>query len=177
MVKQPSQSGFTFIEILVVIIVVGLLAALMVGNMGGSTQQRELENTARELFLLMQTASDQAVLNNAELGLILEEDGYRFVQFDDEQGAWVRERERLFAPRQWVEWLQLRPDIEDNLPRLTSAEDALKPDIVFYSSGETTAFELAMTIGNQPEPRHRLRSDGVSGIVWLQPGQEEDDLR
>ncbi|HAS77079.1 MAG TPA: type II secretion system protein GspH, partial [Marinobacter adhaerens] len=76
---RSRQTGFTLIEILVVLVVVGLLASLAVFTMGGSSQQRELENEVRELYLLMQTASEQAVLNNLELGLKLEEDGYQFV--------------------------------------------------------------------------------------------------
>src|SRR5690554_7758639 len=72
-----NDSGFTLIEILVVLVLVGLLAALAVFTMGGNSQQRELQNEVRELYLLMQTASEQAVLNNLEHGLLFEENGYQ----------------------------------------------------------------------------------------------------
>ncbi|MEP3563754.1 MAG: prepilin-type N-terminal cleavage/methylation domain-containing protein, partial [Marinobacter sp.] len=65
--RRTAHSGFTLIEILVVLIIVGLLASLAVFSMGGNSQQRELESHVRELYLLMQTASEQAVLNNLEL--------------------------------------------------------------------------------------------------------------
>ena len=58
--RRADQNGFTLIEILVVLIIVGLLAALAVFNMAGSSQQRELESQVRDLYLLMQTASEQA---------------------------------------------------------------------------------------------------------------------
>jgi general secretion pathway protein H len=61
--SRTRQSGFTLIEILVVLVVVGLLAALAVMSMGGSSRDREMENEVRELYLLMQTASEQAILN------------------------------------------------------------------------------------------------------------------
>ena len=64
--SRTRQSGFTLIEILVVLVVVGLLAALAVMSMGGSSRDREMENEVRELYLLMQTASEQAILNNTE---------------------------------------------------------------------------------------------------------------
>lgn len=46
----------------------------------------------------MQTASEQAVLNNLELGLKLEEDGYQFVAFQDQTGDWKASGERMFRP-------------------------------------------------------------------------------
>ena len=49
--RRADQNGFTLIEILVVLIIVGLLAALAVFNMAGSSQQRELESQVRELYL------------------------------------------------------------------------------------------------------------------------------
>ena len=56
--SRTRQSGFTLIEILVVLVVVGLLAALAVMSMGGSSRDREMDNEVRELYLLMQTASE-----------------------------------------------------------------------------------------------------------------------
>src|SRR5690554_7903563 len=91
-----NDSGFTLIEILVVLVLVGLVAALAVFTMGGNSQQRELQNEVRELYLLMQTASEQAVLNNLEHGLLFEENGYQFVAFQDESGDWKATGERIF---------------------------------------------------------------------------------
>lgn len=173
--RRPT-SGFTLIEILVVLIVVGLLAALAIVNLGGGTQQRELQNTVRELYLLMQTASEQAILNNQELGVILDDDAYRFVVFNDLEGRWAGQSERLFRQRPIPEWAELTPFIENDIPRLANNEDELRPSIVFFSSGETTPFELEFSIGQQRDALHRLQSDGLDGIEWIGPGQEEDVL-
>ncbi|MFT7339245.1 MAG: general secretion pathway protein H [Marinobacter maritimus] len=170
-----NSNGFTLIEILVVLVLVGLLAALAVFTMGGNSQQRELQNEVRELYLLMQTASDQAVLNNLELGLLLEENGYRFVAFQDETGDWKGSGERLFRARAFPQWLVTTPFIESDAPRLASAEDKLRPDVVFFSSGETTPFELEFTIGSETDYTQTLASDGISPIQWRQPGDEGGD--
>lgn len=171
---RPLARGFTLIEILVVIIVVGLLAALAVVNMGGSGQAREMENEVREIYLLMQTASEQATLNNQEIGLRLLEDGYQFVVFDENNREWVEQGQRMFRPRSLPEWLELTPLIEDGLPTLAGEEDQLEPDLVFFSSGEVTPFELEFTIGSGSERKHRLWSDGINGIDWQAPGDEEE---
>lgn len=174
MARREDQSGFTLIEILVVLIIVGLLASLAVFNMAGSSQQRELENTVHDLYLLMQTASEQAVLNNAELGLILEDGSYQFVAFQDDTGEWKMSGERLFRSRSLPEWLALTHYIENDAPRLTSSEDRLRPDVVFFSSGETTPFIIEFTIGGNTDNMHTLASDGVAPLEWRKPGSEGD---
>ena len=173
MSDRARHDGFTLIEILVVLIIVGLLAALAVVNMAGGSQQRELQEQARELFLLMQTASEQAVLNNREFGLLLEEGGYRFVAFQDDSGDWSASSERIFRPRSFPDWLVLTEYLENDAPRLASVEeDARRPDVVFYSSGETTVFELELTLRGDTDTVHIIRSDGISPLQWQRPGME-----
>ncbi|MFL1465814.1 type II secretion system minor pseudopilin GspH [Marinobacter sp. HN1S83] len=175
MIKRASASGFTLIEILVVLIVVGLLAALAVLNLGGGSQQREMENHVREMFLLMQTASEQAVLNNKELGLLLEEGSYRFVTLNEQANEWTQPGERMFRQRSFPDWLLVTEFIESDTPRLASEEDKLRPDIVFFSSGETTPFEVEFTIGSDSSYMHVLASDGISPLEWRRPGGDEEE--
>ena len=156
-----------------VLIIVGLLAALAVANLAGGSQQRELREQVRELYLLMQTASEQAVLNNREYGLILQDSGYRFVAFRDETRQWAAYSERLFRPRTVPEWLLITPYLESDLPRLASAEnDVDRPDVVFFSSGETTPFELEFHLADSDQEPHVIASDGISPLLWRGPGVE-----
>ncbi|ARM84356.1 MULTISPECIES: type II secretion system minor pseudopilin GspH [Marinobacter] len=171
--SRTRQSGFTLIEILVVLVVVGLLAALAVMSMGGSSRDREMENEVRELYLLMQTASEQAILNNTELGLILEEDSYRFVAWEELSGEWKQPAERMFRTRSFPEWITATEYIESDTPRLASDEDELRPDVVFFSSGETTPFEIEFLVGRDDSRMHTIASDGVSPLEWRHPGSEE----
>lgn len=173
---RRSHSGFTLLEILVVLIVVGLLASLAVVNMGGGTQQREMENQIRELYLLMQTASEQAILNNQELGLILEEDGYRFVLLDETTDEWEQQDERLFRPRTLSKWLVVTDYIDNDTRRLGSEEDRLVPDVMFFSSGETTDFEIEFTIGRDSSYMHKIYGGGFAPMTWEKPGDDEGEL-
>lgn len=170
---RPAIAGFTMIEILVVLVVVGLLAAMAVVNLGGGTQQRELASKVRELYVLMQTASEQAVLNNQELGLVINEDGYRFLVFDELESEWGGQAERLFRPRSFAPGTLVTPYIEDDMPRLTSDDDdALRPDIVFFSSGETTEFELELLTAGSRDRVYRIASDGYRGLEMTLPGED-----
>lgn len=168
--------GFTLIEIMVVMVVVGLLAVIAVVNLGGGAQQRELENAARELFLLMQTASEQAVLNNQEMGLVIDDESYRFLAFNSLERIWEPQKERLFATRQLPEWIALTYQTEDNLPTLPGVkndEDDPRPDLVFFSSGEITPFEMQMTVSGNNELVYHIESDGLNGLDWRTPADEE----
>ncbi|MDF0750549.1 type II secretion system minor pseudopilin GspH [Marinobacter sp. 71-i] len=172
---RTRHSGFTLIEILVVLVVVGLLAALAVMTMGGSSREREMENEVRELYLLMQTAAEQAILNNTELGLILEDEGYRFVAWEDRSGEWKEPAEHMFRMRSFPEWITVTEYIESDTPRLASEEDELRPDVVFFSSGETTPFELEFLVGRDDSRMHTIASDGFSPLEWHHPGSERGE--
>lgn len=169
---RPS-SGFTMIEILVVLVVVGLLASLAIVNLGGGQQLRELENEVREVYLLMQTANEQAILNNEELGLVLEDDGYQFVVYDVETAKWEVKEERLFSKRSYPEWLTVTLLLDDEESETGSEEGELSPDLMFLSSGETDQFEMEFTIGTDTAHLHTISSDGLNGIEWSAPGDEE----
>lgn len=177
--RRAAAAGFTLIELLVVLVLVGLLASLAVFTLGGDSRQREAENIVRELYLLMQSASEQAVLNNRELGLLFEDDGYRFLVFNETEGRWTAPRERLFRPRTLPSWLVLDRYIASDVPRLASSSDGdsdrLLPDLVFFSSGETTPFQLEIVPDPDSGIMHVLESDGIRGIFWRRPGDAEVD--
>ncbi len=181
--RESRQSGFTMIEILVVLVLVGLLASLAIVNLGGGREQREMTSKIRELYVLMQTASEQAILNNEELGLVIDEEGYRFVVFDELEREWASESARLFQGRGFPEWMSVTLFTEGDIPRLASGEDdeedeenQLRPDIVFYSSGETTPFELEFLATMSPDQIYRLESDGLNEIEMKTPGDDGDDF-
>jgi general secretion pathway protein H len=185
--RLPRRAaGFTLIEIMVVLVVVGMLVALATFTMGGNSLRRDLDNEAQKLFLLMQTVSEQAVLNNTEFGLVIDEEHYRFLSYDEQTGTWKPPQERLYRRRSLPEWLVVTKYIESDAPRLASGNDdddddeRATPDVVLFSSGETTPFELELTIGSEnltgSDYAHSLLSDGVSAIVWDNPGKEEAPL-
>ena len=179
---QNHSSGFTLIEILVVLVVVGMLVALATITLGGDSLRRDLDNEVQKLFLLMETVSDQAVVNNTELGLVIEEDQYRFLAYNEQAGTWSPPADRLYRPRALPPWLTVTQYIENNAPRLASNEDQPRPDIVMFSSGEITPFELEFNVDQEEGSAddnyvHRLVSDGVSRVRWIDPGKAPEENR
>ncbi|SFR44012.1 general secretion pathway protein H [Marinobacter daqiaonensis] len=167
------------IEILVVLVLVGLLASLAVVNLGGGSQEREMTSKIRELYVLMQTASEQAILNNQEIGLIIDDRGYRFVVLDELEQKWKSQGERLFQGRDFPEWLSVTLFREGDFPRMVGddeedGENRLQPDIVFFSSGETTPFDLEFVATPSPDRVYRLTSDGLGEIEMIFPADTDE---
>jgi general secretion pathway protein H len=177
--SQQHSSGFTLIEILVVLVVVGMLVALATFTLGGNSVRRDLDNEVEKMFLLMKTVSEQAVLNNTEFGLVVEEEQYQFMAYNQQSGDWKPYGERLFRQRSIPQWMVVTKYIENDAPRLASDDDQPRPDVVLFSSGETTPFALEFSIGREglsnEDYVHSIGSDGVSPIAWQHPGKAGAD--
>ena len=91
--RRMRQRGFTFIEILVVVAIIGILALLTYPNIKNSLEVRGLENEAREVLSTLQQAKFQAVKHKLN----------HRVTFDNSLGYWVYYIEREVSFNNWVE--------------------------------------------------------------------------
>lgn len=77
-----ASHGFTLIEVLVVVVIVGILAAMLVLSLGAIGDDRELQREAQRLASLMELAGEEAELQGRDFGVEFIRQGYRFVEFD-----------------------------------------------------------------------------------------------
>jgi general secretion pathway protein H len=153
------SSGFTLIELLVVVVIIGVLAAALVISIGGSSE-RELANASDRFQALVGQACSQAELSGREIGISIAADGYVFSRLD--RDAWhAFGREGELRARNWPSGLHVQ---------LTRAGRALElsvpgrdsPQLVCFSSGELTPFDVTLALGDAPT-RYRIEGadDGV----------------
>lgn len=111
--RRPATRcrGFTLLELLVVVLLVGLLTSLAVlGIQGRSVRERQHEE-ARRLLARMDLAREEAVLRAGSLGLRLTPRGYRFLQLRN--GAWhVLRDDRTLAPHELPAGMRLEVDVD-----------------------------------------------------------------
>ena len=108
MAKIASR-GFSLLELLVVVVIIGILASMFTLSVGLSGGDRDLEREADRMQALLELASEDAVFQGRELGLRFYPDGYEFSQLDPNENEWrvmgndplLRENfiERVFAYR------------------------------------------------------------------------------
>ncbi len=89
---RPLPKGFTFLEIMLVIAIIGIIVALSYPSLMNSLHTRSLESTAREIASDLQWAKLQAVKTKLNHRL-------RFEQLAS--GAWTMSLERETQPSTW----------------------------------------------------------------------------
>ncbi|PIE44400.1 MAG: type II secretion system protein GspH [Gammaproteobacteria bacterium] len=171
-----TQQGFTLIEILVVLVLVGIIASVSVLTIGSNHQSKELVNEIKRLHALMQLIADEAVLNNEEYGFAIDSDGYEFLIYNDAGKSWLATSDNLFKSRRLPEWLTVSVEQETDFATLkTNQEEATKvPQIVFFSSGEITPFRLFFAMQAGSSTQFGIESDGFNGINLKLPGMDDD---
>ena len=84
MFTRRKMSGFTLLELLVVVFIIGILSTLFTLSVGLTGSDRELETETDRLIAVVQLASDEAVMQGRELGMRFYPDGYEFATFQED---------------------------------------------------------------------------------------------
>lgn len=158
--RKLRHAGFTLMEVMLVILLMGLSAAAVTMSIGNSGPQQALEKTAQQFIAATELVLDETVLSGYFVGIVVEKNSYRFVYYKD--GKWSPlEKDRILSEKQMEPGVTLNL-VLDGLPLVQedeedeswfdkpliepSAEDKKKhpePQILLFPSGEMSAFELS----------------------------------
>lgn len=120
--------GFTLIEVLVVVVIVGIISAVVILSFGIIGDDRSLQQHARRLSSLIELASDEALIQGRDFGLEFTLSGYRFLELDPLTNRWFEVvGDDLLRPRELEEQLELALVLEEREvtleERFASVED------------------------------------------------------
>lgn len=160
MAKQP---GFSLIEILVVLIIIGIVvsfALLAAGNFG---QDRKVKAFAEQITHTLILLEQQAVLEPSILGVHVSDNKivyYRYVSDEQHHAQWQEiQNERLLKA---MHLSQVKINITETKSSGLASGKSVSPQIIFFPSGEFTPFTL------------ELRADDV---YWRIEGKQQGSIK
>lgn len=156
--SRPGKvSGFTLLELLVVIVIISVLFSFMTLTIRSSSPEDVIKEEARRFNQLIQLALDEAVLRNTEYGLKFDKNGYQFLQL--EENTWLTmDADKMLRSRELPLEMELELSVEqidviigetNESPDEASEqnEDKLQPQVFLMSSEEITPeFSVRFTI-------------------------------
>jgi general secretion pathway protein H len=150
-----SNSGFTLIEILVVLLIIGIMITGAVLTTGVASGDRELEQERDRILALTDYLRDQAALQNREYGMRFFVGGYEFLAYEPRAALWQRlEDDSVTRRRTLPVGLSVDLSVEGRrvvIPKADVDDVDRVPQIMLFSSGELNLFELIL----QRDPEHK----------------------
>jgi general secretion pathway protein H len=180
------SNGFSLIEILVVIVIIGIISGIALLSLGILGDDRQLHTEARRLTSLVKVAQDEAMMQGREFGVEFMNDSYRFVEYDPFINQWGElTGDDMLRLRELPDDVELILTLEgqrvllDNDPARfedpeeTSDRDLTEtysPHIYIFSSGDITPYDLAITRRND-DLTVAIKSD-LLGAVEIVTGED-----
>jgi general secretion pathway protein H len=154
--RAPRSGGFTLLEILVVVVIIGIVTVGALLSLSFTGPDRELHNEGDRLADLMNYAQEQGELQTRELGLYCTDHSYKFLAFDARRNLWVPIMDDdALRPRTLPDAIKLQLDIEGREVVLATLADEqkkpsapapvdLQPHVMIFSNGDLTSFRVTL---------------------------------
>jgi general secretion pathway protein H len=163
-----SQSGFSLLELMVVLMIIGILITYGVISLNLGDRQAKVEEEVQRIRGVLELAQEEAVLKHRELALRFERDAYTFASL--EEGKWVDfDKDREFKTYTLPEDMHFYVEVKDGSLPLADSKGATQAMIYILSSGEVTPFDL--TVEASDGSRYSLATDFLGRSRAYNPGQ------
>lgn len=158
--------GFTLVELLIVMVLVGVMGGMAVLAMGQADPSRVVRLEAERLARLLELAEQEASIRGEIVAIELYAGGYRFLQ--PQGNGWQAMNDALFQSRTLSAPLRLGLTLAGEAKPLPFKPDYQpKPQIVLTPDGDSEAFRIAIDDGHDS----RYWVDNLDGV--LQVGSDD----
>jgi len=148
---RAQSAGFTLLELLVVVAIIGLLSASVALSFRAIGNDQDMEQETSRLRSMIDLLREEALMQSRDYGLMFTETGYRFYVFDYRELKWIDPPiDRLLEPHALRPLLSVALMLDGRevpLERDFESQDIENPEpqVMLLSSGEVTPFEIEMS--------------------------------
>jgi general secretion pathway protein H len=173
---RARSTGFTLVELMIVVFIIGLITAAAVITFGGEQRDTELDRETERLDALFDYVREQAELQTRDYGFRVNNAGYSFVVFDVMRNEWrTADEDDSLRQRDFPEGLEAEVVVDGRRIVLDAKKRDLedfKPQIMIFANGDLTSFEISLR-REGGGARARIYTDEQLAIRSLLPGEEE----
>jgi len=174
---RSLQKGFTLVEIMAVVFIIGVMVAMVSVRVGGGPE-RELHLESQKLYQKIRLLAEEAEYSGVEVGLNLTDEGYELYRFSDASLKWVPFTEGGYGPvtleSDYELQLKAEGDVLDTSllfekERREKSRDygekkKDEPEIMFFSDGQLTPFELTIKNKNIPKASYTVKGENPAKL-------------
>ncbi len=168
----PRPSGFTLLEVLVVIVIIGIITTMAVVSVRVLGGDHEMDQEARRIQAVLTQAREDAMLEGRDVGFRLDARGYDFLRFDTRTERWETVADDpLLRERTLPDGLEAALYMEARQVQLPSRSEptertSANPQVVVMASGDLIPFEIRLARAGTAEVRRiEGRLEGAIEIV------------
>jgi general secretion pathway protein H len=170
--------GFTLLELMIVVFVIGLVTAGVVISFSGGQRDEQLEREAERLDALFDYVREQAELQTRDYGFRISTRGYSFVVYDVLANQWrPAEEDDALRERPFPDGIETEVVVEGRKVVLESKKKDIEdfmPHVMIFSNGDISSFEVILQRDEGENQRSRIYSDESGNVKLLQPGELEE---
>jgi general secretion pathway protein H len=169
-------SGFTLLELLVVVVIIGIVTSMAVISVRVLGGDHEMDQEAARLRAVIMQAREDAMLQGQDVGLRVDARGYDFLRYDTRNERWLIVsddpllRERVLPDGLVAALTMESQDVKLPERAAPSGTEQFKPQVVVQASGDLVPFEVTLTRDGTEELRRITGS--IDGAVSVQKNDE-----
>jgi len=163
------HSGFTLLEVLVMVLLIGIIASFAVLSIRGNDPAERADREAQRLFARLELSQQEAILRGEQRGVYFTPTGYTFLLLNRD-GEWgIPVDTDLPQSHELPQDVQLALIVEDRPVEFARQQPKIKPQVLLLSTGETTPFSVSL--GTVSDPNSITLSGDLTGRLQWGPAQ------